>query len=528
MAEKTYRQVLEAVRDGANVVPLVREVPGDLHTAVSAFLDVAGPDEPAFLLESVEGGDRMARYSFLGARPFETWTVVAGRLLRKLPSGEEIRTDGGGCGSNPFAAIGDAMTRFRALDEPGLPRFCGGAVGYVGYEMMRHLEPSTGLCPRDCDEAMFMLFRDIIAFDRLKHRMLLIANLIADGRASSRKAYDSARDSLDAMEARLSHPRAVSAPIARPHRLRPRSVSSVSGDDIFLDGVLRLKRHIRQGDIFQAVLANGVRVQLRADPFDVYRALRMINPSPYMFFVRMDGATALGASPEMLVRVENGWLETRPIAGTRPRGATEAQDLRREEALLKSVKERAEHVMLVDLSRNDVGRVARAGSVRVGSFMQIERYSHVMHLVSSVRGRLKRGLSPWDAFAACFPAGTVTGAPKIRAMQLVSDIEASPRGLYGGAVVYHDFRGNLDSAIAIRCTEIRQDGCGQLATILAGAGIVADSQPMRELNETRHKARAVLEAVRIAHSVGRGPKSDFPGRKVGGGTHALGVSRGAS
>lgn len=527
MAEKTYRQVVEAVRDGANVVPLVREVPGDLHTAVSAFLGVAGAGENAFLLESVEGGDRMARYSFLGARPFEIWAVVAGQLRCRLPSGEEIRARGGAAGCNPFDAIGSAMTRFRALDEPGLPRFCGGAVGYVGYEMMRHLEPSTGLCPRDGDEASFMLFRDIVAFDRLRHRMLLIANVIVDGQTSSRMAYERARDSLDEMEARFSQHAAVSVPSARPRQLTSRAVSPVSSDDTFLDGVLRLKRHIRQGDIFQAVLANGVRVPISADPFDVYRALRMINPSPYMFFVRMDGATALGASPEMLVRVERGWLETRPIAGTRPRGSTEAEDLRREEALLKSVKERAEHVMLVDLSRNDVGRVARAGSVRVGSFMQIERYSHVMHIVSSVRGRLRPGLSPWDAFAACFPAGTVTGAPKIRAMQLVSEIEGGPRGLYGGAVVYHDFRGNLDSAIAIRCTEIRRNGREQLATIFAGAGIVADSQPMRELDETRHKARAVLEAVRIAESVGRCPKSDARRRKPREGRQALDLTRGA-
>jgi anthranilate synthase component 1 len=366
--------------------------------------------------------------------------------------------------------------------------------------MARHIEPAVRLhADDDDDEACLLLCRDVVVFDRVRHRLILVANAVVDGRSSSGCAYRSACDSLDELEERLS---TAQGEALRPATRQARSPSSppqeLMGAEAFMAGVRVLKGHIRAGEIFQGVLSEALRAPLRCDPFAVYRALRTVNPSPYMFFIDMGEQTALGASPEMLVRVEGDYVETRPIAGTRPRGGTEVDDHRNEQALRRSVKERAEHLMLVDLSRNDVGRVSRAGSVRVGSFFDVERYSHVMHLVSSVHGRLKRGCSAWAAFAACFPAGTVTGAPKIRAMQLVGELEKAPRGLYAGAVLYCDFRGNLDSAIAIRSMMVRRHGAEAIATVQSGAGIVADSQPERELSEIRNKARAMWEAVRIA------------------------------
>ncbi|MFH1723371.1 MAG: chorismate-binding protein [Elusimicrobiota bacterium] len=486
---KTERQVRAALRGGANVVPLVRELPADMTTPVAAFLRLARPGEPAFLLESVEGGERYARYSFLGARPFETISVANG-AARVRRAGRDIPL--GGC---PFRALGQRLGRYRASHEPGLPRFCGGAVGFVGYEMIRHLEPTVALRPPEGDEARLMLFADVAAFDRLRQRMLLISNVVADGSVPVGRAYRKACDALDRMERRLSRPLAPERP-GRP--APPRRPKAALGQAAFLEGVRRLKGRIRAGDIFQAVLSDRFEVPLRAEPFEVYRKLRAINPSPYMFFMGTADEALLGASPEMLVRVEDRVVETQPIAGTRPRGADEEEDSKNERDLLASVKERAEHLMLVDLGRNDVGRVARPGSVRVPSFMRVERFSHVMHLVSSVRGRLRRGCSAWDAFGACFPAGTVTGAPKIRAMQLVNEIEPVPRGFYAGAVLYHDFQGNLDSAIAIRSLMVRGKGRSRAAVVQAGAGIVADSRPVAELREIRAKSRAMFEAIRSA------------------------------
>ncbi|NOZ01831.1 MAG: anthranilate synthase component I [Deltaproteobacteria bacterium] len=495
---KTLAQVRKAVNDGANVVPLVRQFHADTLTPVGAFLRIRQPDEPSFLLESVEGGEHFARYSFLGARPLETITVENGVAGFRRSDGEGVLE---GC---PFKALGERLERFRALDEPGLPRFCGGAVGHVGYEMVRYLEPSVDLKVPEGPEARLMVFGNVVAFDRLKHRVLLIASVIADGSGSLKSAYDKAVDALDDMEERLRRPPGA-----------PSSLIDLAGDgtgafpdgpglkgqmgaEAFMDGVRRLKRRIKAGDIFQAVLSEQFDVPLKADPFEVYRRLRAINPSPYMFFVGTRDDAVLGASPEMLVRVDGDKVQTRPIAGTRPRGADDAEDQRHERNLLASVKERAEHIMLVDLGRNDVGRVARPGTVRVPSLMQVERYSHVMHMVSSVQAVMRRGLSPWDAFAACFPAGTVSGAPKIRAMQLVSGIEPVPRGPYAGAVVYRDFRGNLDSCITIRSLSVKGRGDARRAVFQAGAGIVADSRPASELREIQSKAGAVLESIGLA------------------------------
>ncbi|MBI4352013.1 MAG: chorismate-binding protein [Elusimicrobia bacterium] len=487
--QKTLSQVKQAFRKGYNAVPLIRELAVDTFTPVEAFLRLTRGGGPSFLLESVDGGERVARYSFLGYRPFESISVRDGKLF---PEGR--RYSGG-----PFRELGRRLTRFRAPREPGLPRFCGGAVGYAGYEMFRHLEPSVPLVPPPDDEARFMLFSNIVVFDRVRQSMFLIANVLDGPRPADR--YRAAVSALDEMERRLLRPVRAVRPAAAA--AGPGSVArAILGRRAFCEGVRRIKRHIRAGDIFQAVLSDRFALDLKVPPFSVYRALRAINPSPYMFYMDFGDRVALGASPEMLLRLEDGAIETRPIAGTRPRGLSEKEDERQKKNLLASVKERAEHVMLVDLGRNDIGRVARPGSVRVPSFMQVERYSHVMHLVSSVRGRLKAGMPPWEAFASCFPAGTVTGAPKIRAMQILSGIEPVPRGLYAGAAVYCDFGGNIDSAIAIRSLYVRRRGGKRTAFIQAGAGIVADSKPELEYREVRNKARAMLEAIRRA---GGGP-----------------------
>lgn len=487
---KSLKEVRAALRRGANVVPLVLSLPADTTTPVAAFLALRGK-EPGFLLESVEGGERYARYSFLGAEPFETLTVSGG-VLRVRRGASERTVEG--C---PFEALGRELARFKALPEPGLPPFTGGAVGHLSYETAARLEPTTGLTPpEDEPEARMRIYADAAAFDRLRQRLVLCANVIVEPGVPVEAAYRRAQRALARMRARLERPPAAPKSVLRgPARL---ALKARLGPKRFLDGVRALKRSILDGDIFQAVLSDRFETPLRASAFDVYRRLRALNPSPYLFYIGSEDDALLGASPEMLVRVQNGEVETRPIAGTRPRGTDEERDKRFERDLLASVKERAEHLMLVDLGRNDVGRVAAAGSVRVPSFMKVERYSHVMHLVSSVRGRLRPGCSAWDAFGACFPAGTVSGAPKVRAIQLLSKIERAPRGFYAGAVVYRDFQGNLDSAIAIRSMAIRGKGAQRRAIVQAGAGIVADSRPEAELAEIRAKARAALEALKAA------------------------------
>lgn len=484
---------------GYDVTPLARELPADTWTPVAAFLRLAGDGRrPSFLLESVEGGEHLSRYSFLGSRPFETLVVKGGRVLARREDGGTVELPG-----NPFMALGERLALYRAARDSSLPRFAGGAVGILGYEMVRHIEPSVRLALPEGPEAELHIFRDVVAFDHARHRMLLIANAVAGAGTSAAGARRRACDALDEMESLLKRP-AKAAPAWSPQSLvredptaeRTARLKLSLDAGAYMRGVAALKRHIRAGDILQGVLSTRFERPVSAAPFSVYRALRRINPSPYMFFIGTRYEAVLGASPEMLVRVEDGGVETRPIAGTRPRGRTEEEDARLERSLLASVKERAEHVMLVDLGRNDVGRVAAPGSVCVPSYMAVERYSHVMHLVSSVRCRLRRGVSPWEALAACFPAGTVTGAPKIRAMQLLAEIEPVPRGLYAGAVVYRDFGGNLDSAIAIRGMSVR----GGVARFQAGAGIVADSSPIREHAEALDKSKAMAEAIRLAQA----------------------------
>ncbi len=469
-----------------NVVPLARSFLADTLTPVSAFLRLRRPGAPAFLLESVEGGEKTARYSFLGRNPYMT--------LRA--SGQDIEIDRFGRHEATSGTIFDSLQhlfrRHRPVRPAGLPRFTGGAVGYFSYETVRLIESLPPRVEPDLDQpdAEFGVYDTILAFDHLKHQILVITNVFVEEGADLRENYEMALAKIDAVWRSLQKEPEV--PARQPSA--PAMVESNFSEEAFCRAVRRAKEYIRAGDIFQVVLSQRFERPISVDPFDIYRALRVINPSPYLYFLDFDQRTIIGSSPELLVRVEDGVVEVRPIAGTRPRGRDEKEDCELADELLKDEKERAEHIMLVDLGRNDVGRVSEYGSVDVTELMQIERYSHVMHMVSNVRGRLRSGLDAIDAFKACFPAGTVTGAPKIRAMEIIDELEPTRRGIYAGALGYLDFSGNLDTCIAIR-TLLTQ---GNKAYFQAGAGIVADSVPVREYQETVHKARALLEAIEFA------------------------------
>jgi anthranilate synthase component 1 len=477
----------------ATFVPVVKEVVADLLTPVSAFLKIAEHSDYAFLLESVEGGEHVGRCSFLGKDPF---LILRGR------SGETLIERAGATttAEKPFIdTLRELMSRFQSPFVPGLPRFTGGAVGYLGYETAAWFEPAVQRPPGDrasgdvaADEAGFMLFDTVLAFDHVQHRILLIANARISGDEELRSLYQFACAKIEFLERELE--RALSlTKTASPDAL---ALSSNFTQPAFESIVRQAKEYIAAGDIYQVVLSQRFSADVGVDPFTVYRALRHVNPSPYMFFVRMGDRSIVGSSPEMLVRVEGRHVVTHPIAGTRPRGRSDEEDQRLAEELKRNEKERAEHVMLVDLGRNDVGRVCEYGSVRVPTFMSLERYSHVMHLVSVVEGRLADDHDRLDALVACFPAGTVSGAPKVRAMQIINDLEPTRRGIYAGAVGYLDFAGNLDFCIAIRTIVLEQGR----ASIQAGAGVVADSNPTAEYEETRDKARAMVRALELALS----------------------------
>ncbi len=496
MKQTTYEEFVELARRGT-FVPVVKEIIADLLTPVSAFLKIAEHSDYAFLFESVEGGERVARYSFLGKDPFLVLRQKAGRTVvdRSGVTGES---------DEPFVpALRRLMAEFQSPFVPDLPRFTGGAVGFIGYDASPRFEPalaeawkkapwtSNGKAdPQPEDDAGFMLFDTVLAFDHVKHRILIVANARVTADEDLQALYQFACAKIQFLERELE--RGLSQ--AHPAGGRPPEITSNMTRDTYEAGVRTIKEHIGAGDIYQAVLSHRFETEVDADPFTVYRALRHVNPSPYMYFIRMGGLSIVGSSPEMLVRVEGRHVETHPIAGTRPRGQSDEEDLRLAEELKRNEKERAEHVMLVDLGRNDLGRVCEYGSVRVPQYMALERYSHVMHLVSTVDGKLAEDRDHLDALVACFPAGTVSGAPKIRAMQILSDLEPTRRDLYAGAVGYIDFAGNLDFCIAIRTITIRNGR----ARVQAGAGIVADSNPAAEYEETRDKARALLTALAMA------------------------------
>jgi anthranilate synthase component 1 len=487
MTHTTFEEFKELARRGT-FVPVCREIMADLLTPVSAFLKIAEHSDYAFLLESVEGGEQVGRYSFLGKDPL---LVIRGRqgvtTIEEAGSVTERR--------EPFIdVVRGLMAEYHAPFVPDLPRFTGGAVGYLDYDTAEWFEPATRLDrpSTDRDQAGFMVFDTVLAFDHVKHRILAIANARIRPGEDLKSLYEFATAKIDFLERELDRN------LSRPERRTAPALEIRANQtrEAYEGAVKKIQEDIAAGEIYQAVLSQRFDTTTAAPPFDVYRALRHINPSPYMYFIRMGGEAIVGASPEMLVRVEGSRIETHPIAGTRRRGATPEDDQRMAEELRRNEKERAEHVMLVDLGRNDVGRVAEIGSVRVPQFMALERYSHVMHLVSRVEGTLSPEHDRLDALVSCFPAGTLTGAPKIRAMQIVGALEPTRRGLYGGAVGYLDFAGNLDFCIAIRTITMR----GGEASVQAGAGIVADSHPAAEFEETRDKARALLQALEMAQA----------------------------
>jgi len=490
--QTSFEEFIDLGRRGT-FVPVVREIMADLLTPVSAFIKIAEHSDYAFLFESVEGGEQVARYSFLGKDPF---LVLRARGRKTVIDRSGVTTEN----DERFIDVTRRlMAEFRAPFVPGLPRFIGGAVGYMGYDAGAVFEPSlddawasaawAGAAGAE-DDAGFMLFDTVLAFDHVKHRILIIANARVTPDEDLGALYQFACAKIDFLERELE--RGLSQP-ERTTAAAPAVWSNLTKEK-FEAGVRAIKEHIAAGDIYQAVLSQRFEAEVAADPFTVYRALRHVNPSPYMYFMRMGALAIVGSSPEMLVRVEARHVETHPIAGTRPRGGTDDEDVRLAEELRRSEKERAEHVMLVDLGRNDLGRVCEYGSVRVPQYMALERYSHVMHLVSTVEGTLAEDRDHLDALVACFPAGTVSGAPKIRAMQILAGLEPTRRNIYAGAIGYIDFAGNLDFCIAIRTITIR-DG---RATVQAGAGIVADSNAEAEYEETRDKAKALLQALTMA------------------------------
>jgi anthranilate synthase component I len=492
------REEFRALAGRGNVIPVYAEMAADLDTPLSAFLRLR-PGPYAFLLESVEGGEKWARYSFLGSDPLMVFTAKGSRIsVRHADGHTELFPS-----RNPFESLRALLARFKPVRVPGLPRFQGGAVGFLSYDMVRHVERLPQLAKDDLrlPDAVFMLTDSLLAFDNLRHRLLVIANahVTKADAASLDRAYDAAAVKIGMMMANLRRPVRSPAPLAVPAvepliALGEEGFTSTMDETTYMERVRRAKEYIASGDAYQIVVARRLDTELKADPFTVYRALRTINPSPYLFFLRLGKMTIVGSSPEVLVRLEDGRVEERPIAGTHPRGRTEEEDARLAEEMRTDPKERAEHVMLVDLGRNDVGRVSRLGSVAVSEFMVVERYSHVMHLVSHVRGDLEPGKDAFDVLAACFPAGTLTGAPKIRAMEIIEELEPTRRGPYGGAVGYISYSGNLDSCITIRTVVCH----GRRASIEVGAGIVADSDPKTEWLETSSKARGMILALRVA------------------------------
>jgi anthranilate synthase component 1 len=486
MRTTTFEEFTELATRGT-FIPVCKEMVADLLTPVSAFLKIAEHSDHAFLLESVEGGEQVGRYSFLGKDPF---LVLRSRQGRTIIDREGVRTEA----DAPFIeTLRGLMAEFSAPFVSSLPRFTGGAVGYLGYDAAAWFEPVTLQGEDDGeDQAGFMVFDTVLAFDHVRHRILIIANARVTEGDDLQSLYQFACAKIAFVERELERelskpPRQEAAPLA--------FTSNVTREH-FEDIVRTAKEYIAAGDIYQVVLSQRFETEIAAEPFTVYRALRHVNPSPYMYFLKMGERSIVGSSPEMLVRVEGRTVQTHPIAGTRPRGRSDADDQRLAEELAGNVKERAEHVMLVDLGRNDVGRVSTYGSVRVPTYMTVERYSHVMHLVSIVEGELAANRDRLDALVACFPAGTVSGAPKVRAMEIIAELERERRGVYAGAVGYLDFAGNLDFCITIR-TVLVENG---RAYVQAGAGIVADSNPRAEFEETRDKARAVMTALELAQA----------------------------
>jgi len=494
MLQPDFKEFSRLARE-ATLIPVVKSVSADLLTPVSAFLAIAQKESHAFLLESIERGEQIGRYTFLGAAPCMRVGASKGKVQIERGRKRESVED------NVFQVVKRLLREHRPATVPGLPPFTAGAVGYFAYDVVRQLEKIGERAKDDLllPDAELMFFDRLLAFDHLRHQIHIMA--AADVRRESpQRAYARALRDIAALERKLAT--GLSPALWRKSskaKLGKLKVHAATRREGYMRGVERCKEYIAAGDIFQVVLSQRLDFVPEVAPFDLYRALRQVNPSPYLYFLKNGDTHILGSSPEMLVRVTGRKLEYRPIAGTHPRGRDEAEDAQLEKAMRNDEKERAEHVMLVDLGRNDLGRVSEYGSVKVKDLMYVERYSHVMHLVSALEGTLRKDLDALDAFAACFPAGTLSGAPKVRAMQIIEELEPTRRGVYGGSVLYADFAGNLDSCIGIR-TMLMQ---GKKAYLQAGAGIVADSDPATEFQESMNKAGALLRAVEMARSKAR-------------------------
>ncbi|MBM4351694.1 MAG: anthranilate synthase component I [Deltaproteobacteria bacterium] len=471
-----------------NLIPIFEEIHFDWETPLSAFRKI-DDGKFSFLLESAEGGEKWGRYSFLGSGPSLLFRTK-GEEFQILKNGEVLRE---GKDKDPLRALEGLLKHYHPVLHDSLPRFFGGAVGYVNYDVVRSFEKLPEQLPQDTGlyDCYFMITDTLLVFDNVRQKVKVVSNTYLDRQKPLEEIYRGAQEKIEKIIVRIQNPPPAS-PIQKP--FSPSPLHSNFSRENFMKGVERAKEYIKAGDVIQVVLSQRFSTEIHCDPFDIYRALRSINPSPYLFYLKMGDTILLGASPEVMVRLEGREIEVRPLAGTRRRGKSSEEDLVMEKDLLSDEKERAEHIMLVDLGRNDVGRVAEIGSVEVTELMGVERYSHVMHIVSHIRGSLSSDRNAFDVFQATFPAGTVSGSPKIRAMEIIEELEPVRRGPYAGAVGYFSFSGNMDTCITIRSILIK-DG---KATIQAGAGIVADSDPEKEYDETLHKAQAVFRAIQIA------------------------------
>jgi anthranilate synthase component 1 len=492
MIRPSFQEFQHLAKQG-NLIPVYDVFSADLLTPVSAYLRIAQGARHSFLLESVEGGEKIARYTFAGANPEEVFRYANGACV--LESRDRIVWEE----KDPVTFLRARIERFRPVRLPGLPPLVAGAIGYFSYDMVRLIErlPKRLRDEIGLFDAMLMFYHGLIAFDHVQHRLWIVRNVFTEGHGSLRSKYDAAVKEIQRTRKLLEQPVAEEKPKKSSKSGAGNvKISSNFAKAGYLAAVRKAKEYIRAGDIFQVVISQRFSAKTKAPPFEIYRQLRALNPSPYLFYLQMNDVAVVGSSPEMLVKVQGRDVFYRPIAGTRWRGRDEAEDQRLEREMLADEKERAEHIMLVDLGRNDLGRVCEYGSIRVEKLMTVERYSHVMHLVSSLRGTLREDVDCFDALMACFPAGTVSGAPKVRAMEIIEELEKTRRGIYAGGILYLDFAGNLDSCIALRTMVIKNG----VAHIQAGGGIVADSTPFGEFDESVNKSKALVRALEAAHS----------------------------
>ena len=491
MIQPDFQEFQRLAKQG-NLIPVYDIFPADLLTPVSAYLRIAQGARYSFLLESVEGGEKIARYTFASAHPEEIFRYGNGACV--LENRERLVWEE----RDPISFLRERVERFHPVRLPSLPPLVAGAIGYFSYDMVRLIERLPKRLRDDIGlyDAVLMFYHGLIAFDHVQHRLWIVRNVFTEGQGSLRAKYDAAVREIKKTRQLLEQPVAGERPRTPLKGSKPASLAVHSNfrRSEYLDIVRKAKKYIRAGDIFQVVLSQRFSAKAQAEPFEVYRQLRALNPSPYLFYLQLNDVAVVGSSPEMLVKVQGRDVFYRPIAGTRRRGKDEAEDQRLEREMLASEKERAEHIMLVDLGRNDLGRVCDYGTVKVEKLLTVERYSHVMHIVSSLRGCLREDVDCFDALMACFPAGTVSGAPKVRAMEIIEELERTRRGIYAGGILYLDFAGNLDSCIALRTMVVKKG----VAYVQAGGGIVADSTPEGEYQESVNKSKALLTALEAA------------------------------